>query len=316
MALSVDKVLKMFEEHKAFDFGSEEKSEHIKYSDGMESWLNPINKWRIIALHYSADPRKNPSTDEGLQWLTNEIEGKTDGSWLQEYEMSGKALGLSAVYPMVSMKTHGTSLNIQTLFDSGDLAKYPIIQAIDPGIDAQTAAVWLMLDPDGYIVFFHEYYVRNRSIQQNAKAILAIEDKYKIKPIVRIMDKAAFKRMLTGVTPANEYRRYGIHCIPGPGERDNGIAMVRTMLEKKIDDVHKVLFSTSMKHTFDEFLHYVIKNGKPLKKHDHLMDAIRYALCYPKVLYHGKAQPKIKSVPLYRDPLTGYIFPHYVQKEL
>ena len=49
---------------------------------GFAAWTNPINKFRIIAMHYTADPRKRSP-----EWKAREQEGVPLSIWLREYEM-------------------------------------------------------------------------------------------------------------------------------------------------------------------------------------------------------------------------------------
>ena len=49
---------------------------------GFCAWTNPINKFRIVAMHYTADPRKREPA-----WKAREQEGMPLSLWLQEYEM-------------------------------------------------------------------------------------------------------------------------------------------------------------------------------------------------------------------------------------
>lgn len=49
---------------------------------GFAAWTNRLNKFRIVAMHYSADPRKRSA-----EWKRRESEGVPLSIWLREYEM-------------------------------------------------------------------------------------------------------------------------------------------------------------------------------------------------------------------------------------
>ncbi len=60
---------------------------------GFAAWTNPINKFRIVAIHYTADPRKRTK-----EWKDREQEGMPYSLWLREYEMSFSLLSGMPVY--------------------------------------------------------------------------------------------------------------------------------------------------------------------------------------------------------------------------
>lgn len=55
--------------------------EVVKYLDGMEAWTNAGNGFRVIALDYWADPRKQ----KGSEWEAKEKAGTTNRAWRTEY---------------------------------------------------------------------------------------------------------------------------------------------------------------------------------------------------------------------------------------
>jgi hypothetical protein len=60
---------------------------------GFTAWTNPINKFRIVAMHYTADPRKRTP-----EWKAREQEGMPHSLWLREYEMQFSLMAGSPVY--------------------------------------------------------------------------------------------------------------------------------------------------------------------------------------------------------------------------
>lgn len=53
---------------------------------GIRLWKNDKNKFTVLMLHYSADPKKDPAR-EGAKWLDNEKEGFSEAKWNKEYEI-------------------------------------------------------------------------------------------------------------------------------------------------------------------------------------------------------------------------------------
>lgn len=49
---------------------------------GLTKWQNPVNKFTVLRLHYSADPRKRTA-----KWKENARAGMTWAEWMREYEI-------------------------------------------------------------------------------------------------------------------------------------------------------------------------------------------------------------------------------------
>lgn len=60
---------------------------------GLKTWRNPLNRFCVIRLHRSADPRKRT-----LEWITKTRAGMDTANWLREYELVWEALNGRAVY--------------------------------------------------------------------------------------------------------------------------------------------------------------------------------------------------------------------------
>ena len=53
---------------------------------GLKVWKNPKNEFHVAMLHYTADPKKDPSR-EGAEWYKREKKGTLKAVWLKEYEI-------------------------------------------------------------------------------------------------------------------------------------------------------------------------------------------------------------------------------------
>lgn len=54
--------------------------------EGVWAWNTPKG-WRVIALHYSADPDKRPGTVKGDEWLTKKKNDSSERDFNREYEL-------------------------------------------------------------------------------------------------------------------------------------------------------------------------------------------------------------------------------------
>jgi len=59
---------------------------HKEITRGMKFWRNPNNNFSVLALHYTADPKKDPERD-GKEWYNKEREGTPKAVWNKEYEI-------------------------------------------------------------------------------------------------------------------------------------------------------------------------------------------------------------------------------------
>lgn len=54
--------------------------------EGVWAWFSPKG-WRVIALHYSADPDKRPGTERGEAWIAKKKADCSERDWKREYEL-------------------------------------------------------------------------------------------------------------------------------------------------------------------------------------------------------------------------------------
>ena len=69
---------------------------------GMEQYTTETGI-RVLRLHYSADPDKDPDTEKGMRWFQNQIKGYPGGQagakWQQEMEINFSIFSGNKVYP-------------------------------------------------------------------------------------------------------------------------------------------------------------------------------------------------------------------------
>jgi len=74
----------------------EELPEAIPITDlltGLKAWTNPVNQFRVLRLHRTADPHKRTQ-----QWVDQTRAGLSTSDWLREYELIWEALDGRPVY--------------------------------------------------------------------------------------------------------------------------------------------------------------------------------------------------------------------------
>jgi len=277
--------------------GTKKKVNNIR--KGLTVWKNPGNAFFVIRLHYSADPRKDPDTEEGRKWKRRAQRGQSQSGWNQEYEIDSTALAESLVY---NFKPEIHILNAEITDIPGS---WPIFHTADVGMAAPTVGLWAVCTPTGDIICVYEYYKRNRTIEENAFAMNSIEEQQGLQPILSKIDPSAFDRMFTGVTTAGEYVTAGRYYGPANNDLKPGIEVVKQYLKNAENGKSPGLyFLPSCKETFKEFRNYRVGNqDKPKKGNDHAMDCIRYLLMMPPFFREVSGTEHVNT---FRNKLTGY----------
>jgi len=178
-----------------------------------------------------------------------------------------------------------------------------VFASLDHGLANPTAWLWHCLLPNGRIITFYEYYVKNRVVREHAIEVLKINkalgrepDFYVGDPSIRNTDP------ITRTSILEEYGKFGIFIQANPGLNDvtAGIDRVRAYMKPVYKDEQGVMRSLwavceRCVHTIKEIGHYRWdpwkekgakreKNEKerPKKKDDHTCDSLRYMLmCRP-----------------------------------
>ena len=158
-----------------------------------------------------------------------------------------------------------------------------VVVGIDPGIRNAAAVVWAYVTPDDDMVVFEEGYYEGETAATVSQNIHHINTLYGIKPLYYVIDPAARnKAHQTGRSDQMEYADHGIVAIAGQHEVPAGINRVKERIEA--DKMH---ITANCRHLIDEITKYRWKKPprtgedgpqKPVKKDDHLMDALRYVV--------------------------------------
>ncbi len=158
-----------------------------------------------------------------------------------------------------------------------------VVVGIDPGIRNRTAVVWVYLTHDDKMVVFQEGYYQDMTVKQVCEEIHKTNADYEVSPLYYVIDPAARnKNHQTGRSDQMEYADHGIVTIAGQNSVTAGINRVRERFQSE-----RLLISESCVHLVNELQMYrwkqPPKSGEdsrqaPVKKDDHLVDALRYAV--------------------------------------
>jgi len=181
----------------------------------------------------------------------------------------------------------------------------PVYVGIDPGIRNMCAVVFVTHLSDDSLVVFDEITAKGKTVAEVSKEIHEHEAYWKVTPTWYVIDPSARNiQHNTGRSLQQEYADYNILAHGGQNDVRAGINRVAVRLE------HRKLFVTANCHaTIDEFRKYRWSKPPrgsendpkeaPVKKDDHLLDALRYVCMARPYL-----KPELKSgIPI--DPLTG-----------
>ena len=121
---------------------------------GIQTGLSPEGV-QVVRIHYSADPAKDPDTEQGARWLKREMQGYrgvTDPRWRKEMEIDFDAHGGQLLFPYMLE-------NQERLF----IAPYSVdglrlIAGLDYGTRNPSAFEVLAINTDGDIHVAYEYY--------------------------------------------------------------------------------------------------------------------------------------------------------------
>ena len=242
-------------------------------------WIDRVKEKNILYLHFTMED--NLSLTEKIRQRYASL---YSGVFYQRYIQGLWVVAEGIIYDMFSEAKH-----VVSSITSSATAKYYV--SCDYG--TQNATVFLLWESglNGKWYCIDEYYYSGRD-ESEQKTDNAYADDYeafignrKIEAI--IVDPAAASFIA-------ELRKRGHKVIKARNDVLDGIRFVGMLL-----NTEKIYFHSKCKNTIKEFNSYVWdtkaseKGGedKPLKQHDHAMDAVRY-FCYT-TLY--KYTPKLKT---------------------
>lgn len=110
------------------DEGSQEQKEELPCgrfpTEGVEAWQNPKNKFVIVKLHYTADPKKRDPS-----WLENIRSAMSVSKFRQEYDLQWDTFHGKPVFPDFSEKLHCVE-------SASPEIGLPLLLGVDQGLNA------------------------------------------------------------------------------------------------------------------------------------------------------------------------------------
>ncbi len=247
------------------------------------NWIDMAKDKNLIVLHFTMDD--NLSLSEKIK---ERYRYMYTGVFFKRYILGLWAMAEGIIYDMFSEEHHVYSLleYAKQLIDGGRYV------SVDYG--TQNATVFLLWnkgrDRKWYCIREYYYSGRDKGTQKTDAEYVEDMDKFlggtPVKAIIVDPSSASFIAALN---------KHGYAVIPAINAVEDGIRLVSTLL-----NTEKIAFGNCCKNTIMEFSSYIwdrkaAERGedKPVKQHDHAMDAVRY-FCYT-ILNNRTAQIKKKS---------------------
>lgn len=163
-----------------------------------------------------------------------------------------------------------------------------VVVGIDPGMRYAVAVVWVAVDAHGRLTVFDELREEGLNVQDTAERIHRINAFHGVAPFMYVIDPAARDRVhQTGRSDQMEYRDNGILTVPGQNDRTVGMNRVKWFLSESPAGGPRLVVMDNCPELIREFGRYrwkdPPKSGEetrqaPVKKDDHLLDALRYVV--------------------------------------
>lgn len=233
------------------------------------NWLDKAKEKNLLVLHFTMED--NLSLSERIK---ERYRNMYTGVFFKRYILGLWAMAEGIIYDMFSEERHVKSVlqYARQLIDGGRYV------SVDYG--TQNATVFLLwnkgLDRKWYCI--REYYYSGRD-----KGVQKTDSEY-AEDLIKFLDGTLVKAVIVDPSAASfiaELNKRGFIVIQADNAVEDGIRLVATLL-----NTERIVFSQSCRNTIMEFASYIwdpkaAERGedKPIKQHDHAMDAVRY-FCY------------------------------------
>lgn len=233
------------------------------------NWLDKAKEKNLLVLHFTMED--NLSLSERIKARYRSM---YTGVFFKRYILGLWAMAEGIIYDMFSEERHVKSVleYVRLLIDGGRYV------SIDYG--TQNATVFLLWNRgrDGKWYCIREYYYSGRD-----KGVQKTDAEY-VDDLIKFLDGTPIRAVIVDPSAASfiaELNKRGFAVIQADNDVEDGIRLVATLL-----NTEKIAFSQSCRNTIMEFASYIwdpkaAERGedKPIKQHDHAMDAVRY-FCY------------------------------------
>lgn len=233
------------------------------------NWLDKAREKNLLVLHFTMED--NLSLSERIK---ERYRNMYTGVFFKRYILGLWAMAEGIIYDMFSEDRHVKTIleYARQLIDGGRYV------SIDYGTQNATAFLLWNKGRDGKWYCIREYYYSGRD-----KGIQKTDAEY-AEDLKKFLDGTPVKAVIVDPSAASfiaELNKHGFTVIQADNAVEDGIRLVATLL-----NTERIAFSQSCKNTIMEFASYIwdpkaAERGedKPIKQHDHAMDAVRY-FCY------------------------------------
>ncbi|WP_373263185.1 PBSX family phage terminase large subunit [Hungatella hathewayi] len=233
------------------------------------NWLDKAREKNLLVLHFTMDD--NLSLSERIK---ERYRNMYTGVFFKRYILGLWAMAEGIIYDMFSEDRHVKTIleYARQLIDGGRYV------SIDYGTQNATAFLLWNKGRDGKWYCIREYYYSGRD-----KGIQKTDAEY-AEDLKKFLDGTPVKAVIVDPSAASfiaELNKQEFTVIQADNAVEDGIRLVATLL-----NTERIAFSQSCKNTIMEFASYIwdpkaAERGedKPIKQHDHAMDAVRY-FCY------------------------------------
>lgn len=243
------------------------------------NWIDKLIEKNLIYLHFTMDD--NLSLSERIK---ERYRSMYSGVFYKRYILGLWVVAEGIVYDMFDAVKH-------TVSELKDLITDNYYVSIDYGTQNATVFLLWCKNIQGKWICIKEYYYSGRDESKQKTDSEYADDLEEflcgIKPKSIIMDPSAASFIA-------ELRKRGYKIRKAKNDVIDGIRYVATLLNQE-----KIAFAKECKNTILEFNSYIwdtkaSENGedKPIKQHDHAMDAVRY-FCYT-ILFKGNSLKILK----------------------
>lgn len=247
------------------------------------NWLDKAKEKNLLVLHFTMED--NLSLSERIK---ERYRNMYTGVFFKRYILGLWAMAEGIIYDMFTEERHVRNVlqYARHLIDGGRYV------SIDYGTQNATAFLLWNKGRDGIWYCIREYYYSGRDEGKQKTDAEYVDD------LDQFLDGVPVKAVIVDPSAASfiaALNKHGYTVIPADNAVEDGIRLVATLL-----NTGKIAFSQSCKNTIKEFASYIWDKkasergeDKPVKQHDHAMDAVRY-FCYT-ILNNKTARIRKKS---------------------
>lgn len=247
--------------------------------------MTPLKGMSNVCLHFIENPSSDKYYTQASWDDTNHLsepEKKALRQTLRPHEIEARekgvpSLGAGRVYPIKESDIAIKRFDIPPTFKR--------VFGMDFGWTNPTAVVWLAYDEPSDTIYITDVYARNElTPEQHVKNIRA-----RGVWIPGVADPAGQgANQADGISLMSRYADHGLHLTPAENHVDSGLMLILERMQ-----AGKLKVFDDLELWWKEFRVYRrVESGKIVKRNDHLMDAMRYAIVSGLPLAKVKGNPQ------------------------